>query len=398
MKMESCNGGRQRAGGIGVLAWALIFMASLEAPACDVPVFEYSMAFWQADAYEAVVFLDGEPTAEVRALLDEIRGKGVDGGGAANLRVVTVDVDKTPHAPLGPAWEKAGCELPWMKLLSPPVSGTLMEGATRGTPIRGTVPLQTIWEGPFTGANIAAVLDSPCRREIAGRLEAGEAAVWVLIESGDKQKDDAAAATLAAGITAAEEDLRFVRGAEPSEKIRPSYSMLRGSRDDPAEEVLVEIFLKSETDLAEHNEPMAFVIFGRGRVLYALVGAGIAGDNIREACEAVISECTCEVKAENPGTDVLMTANWQEAAQKLRKLFGEYGVLTGLSGQAALPGLSTVAVTAAARDAQAQGASNAEGAGELSRNLVILALVVVVLVAVVSLWLAARKSGRSEGA
>lgn len=395
--MESHSGCRRRLGGIGVAAWALIFMASLKAPACDVPVFEYSMAFWHADVYEAVVFLDGEPTARVKALLDEIRGKGVDGGGAANLRVVAINVNDMPHAPLGPAWEKAGGRLPWMRLVYPPVSGTLVAGATHGARVRGAIPVQAVWEGPFTGANIAVVLDSPCRREIAGRLRAGEAAVWVLIESGDKQKDDAAAATLARGITEAEEDLRFVRGAESSEKIAPSYSMLRVSRDDPAEEVLVEMFLKSETDLAEYDEPMAFVIFGRGRVLYALVGAGIAADNIREACEAVIGKCTCEIKAENPGTDVLMAADWQQVAEKLRKQFGEYGVLTGLSGQAALPGLSTAAVREAARDAQAQDASNAEGAGELSRNLIILALVVVVFLAVVSLWLAAKKSGRSEG-
>ncbi|MCD6404404.1 MAG: hypothetical protein J7M19_01100 [Planctomycetes bacterium] len=388
MNMENHSGERRRPGRIGVAVCVLVFMASLKAAACGVPVFEYSMAFWHADAYEAVVFLNGEPTAQVKALLDELRGKGVDGEGVAKLRIVVVDVNATPNAALGAAWEKAGGKLPWMKLAYPAVSGM---------PIRSTIPVQTVWEGPFTRANIAVVLDSPCRREVAGRLAAGEAAVWVLLESGEKQKDDAAASTLAGGIATAEENLRFVRAGESSEEIRPSYSMLRVSRDDPDEDVFVEILLKSETDLVEHDEPMAFVVFGRGRVLYALVGAGIGGDNIREACEAVIGECTCEIKAENPGTDVLMAANWQEAAQKLRKQFGEYGVSTGLSGQAALPGLSTAAVTAAARDAQEQDASNVEGVGELSRNLIILALVVAVLVAVVSLWLAAKKSGRSEG-
>ena len=66
--------------------------------------------------------------------------------------------------------------------------------------------------------------------------------------------------------------------------LRPARPvLLRVRRDDPAEALLVWMLLGSESDLAGQNEPIAFPVFGRGRVLYALVGDGITADNVRTA-------------------------------------------------------------------------------------------------------------------
>ncbi len=76
---------------------------------------------------------------------------------------------------------------------------------------------------------------------------------------------------------------------------------------------------------------MAFPVFGRGRALYALVGDGIQEKNIREACESMLAWCSCEIKAQSPGTDLLIAADWSRP-------FGGRMVkdpelpLTGLSG------------------------------------------------------------------
>jgi hypothetical protein len=54
--------------------------------------------------------------------------------------------------------------------------------------------MKSIWSADYTEANAKQMLvDSPARREIAERLANGESAVWVLLECGDKAKDDAAA-------------------------------------------------------------------------------------------------------------------------------------------------------------------------------------------------------------
>jgi len=57
---------------------------------------------------------------------------------------------------------------------------------------------------------------------------------------------------------------------------------------------------------------MAFPVFGRGRALYALVGDGINKETIGEACVFLATACTCMVKEQNPGTDLILAADWGE--------------------------------------------------------------------------------------
>jgi len=87
--------------------------------------------------------------------------------------------------------------------------------------------------------------------------------------------------------------------------------VIRVRRDDPAEDLLVEMLLRTEPDLMSYDEPMAFPVFGRGRALYTLIGAGINPDTIQEACLFLTGQCSCLVKEQNPGTDLLMTADWR---------------------------------------------------------------------------------------
>ena len=77
------------------------------------------------------------------------------------------------------------------------------------------------------------------------------------------------------------------------------------------------MLLSSESDLADRQAPMVFPIFGRGRILYALIGSGITPANIREACIFLIGPCACEIKDDNPGIDLLITADWQANIQTL---------------------------------------------------------------------------------
>ena len=76
--------------------------------------------------------------------------------------------------------------------------------------------------------------------------------------------------------------------------------------------------LHSESDLATkyRGEPMAFPIYGRGLILYALVGAGINEWTITKAAEFVTGPCSCEVKAGNPGTDILMGLDWNRQVKQ----------------------------------------------------------------------------------
>jgi hypothetical protein len=55
---------------------------------------------------------------------------------------------------------------------------------------------------------------------------------------------------------------------------------------------------------------MLFPVFGRGRVLYALVGGGIEPANIEKAARFLIEGCSCIVKRDNPGTGLLLDTDW----------------------------------------------------------------------------------------
>ena len=69
----------------------------------------------------------------------------------------------------------------------------------------------------------------------------------------------------------------------------------------------------SEDDLREEKpQPMAFPIFGRGRALYALVGKGINNDTIDAAGADLTGPCTCTIKEQNPGIDMMgVRLNWK---------------------------------------------------------------------------------------
>ena len=92
--------------------------------------------------------------------------------------------------------------------------------------------------------------------------------------------------------------------------LRLEFSSIRVSRNDPKERWFVESLLNSETDLKDLKEPMVFPIFGQGRALYALVGKGISSETIDNAAIFLTGSCSCEVKEQNPGVDLLMSADW----------------------------------------------------------------------------------------
>ena len=81
--------------------------------------------------------------------------------------------------------------------------------------------------------------------------------------------------------------------------------MVKLSRTDPAEEIFVKMLLGTESDLASYHTPLAFPVFGRGRALYALVGKGIKRKLIKSTCNTIIGWCSCTIKEDNPGTDLL---------------------------------------------------------------------------------------------
>ncbi len=295
-----------------------------------MPVFRYALERWSPASYEAVVFHRGSLSATQQSLVSRLSAEATSDGPPANIVVQTIDVTSNLLPAAQELWRSHQTNpLPCLALLYP-----------KGAPAQGE-----LWAGPLTEAAVSRLLDSRARRRIAQRLLQGECAVWLLLESGDKSQDDAAARLIQARIEHLQKTLRISKlEAEdvanrlisvPEGELKVAFSLLRIRRDDPAEEVLVRMLLGSEEDLAGQKQPIAFLIFGRGRALFGLTGKGINEEMIDEACSFLVGPCSCVVKEENPGLDLLMALDWDSQIAPRAVSSQEPPELTGLTANPA---------------------------------------------------------------
>lgn len=310
----------------GALALAVLGGA-VTAWACSVPVFRYALERWAPDPYQAVVFHRGPLTDAQKAAVASLSPDGLAGELHANLIPRAVDLDREENRQWQTLWQEQKSDtLPWVAVHFPP--------ATR-------IPVN-VWSGPLDAKALRPVLDSPMRKQIAQRLAKGESAVWVLLESGDKAKDDATAQLLQARLDFLMRELKPPQ-LDPQDvasglvsvgqdALRVIFTLARLSRSDPAEQTFVKMLLGTEEDLKDTKAPIAFPIFGRGRALYALVGAGINNDTIDDACTFLIGSCSCQVKEQNPGVDLLLAMDWDNQIQSQMNVERELPPLAGLAG------------------------------------------------------------------
>jgi len=297
---------------------AVWWITSAPAWACNVPVFRYALERWQADPFHLAVFHAADSEEFARDVLATLEERPI------NVYAEAVNVDEIE----ADDWRLAGVELdreklPWAVLRYPPRGG-------QAPPIA--------WSGKWDEETIALLTNSNARQEVVRRLLTGDSAVWVLVESGRQEKDEAAREALELHLTAAKKDLRIpgmddldyspTDPAEPALEPPPfqdpataiplkvDFSMLSLSRENDAEQAFVAMLLHSEPDLHEYaDEPIVFPVFGRGRSLWALVGAGINAENILESCIFLTGPCSCQIKHMNPGTDLLLDFDWQGALE-----------------------------------------------------------------------------------
>jgi hypothetical protein len=183
--------------------------------------------------------------------------------------------------------------------------------------------------------------------------------------------------------------------------------VLRISRTDAAETILLTLLLNSESDLHEYgSEPIVFPVYGRGRAFLSLVGKGINEETIMRMAGFLTGPCACEIKMENPGTDLLIAAQWMaaianmpvaepEPPPKLTSVFPEDLPPTG--GNAPLSTTETAAVSVGGSgdtDASAPRDQPVGTSNELSMGHVAIASIAAILaaVAVVSIIIGRQKA------
>jgi hypothetical protein len=333
------------------------------AEACSIPVFRYAGVYWPADGYRVRIMHDG-PMSESDGLVIESLRAMSEQPAAPNISVETFDMQGDTPDDIREAWRKLGQPSRPHLILQYPAS--FLFGAV-------------IWEGPLTPGAVAKLVDSPARRAAAERLIDGDVAVWLMLDGTDADRNEQVAKLLEGELAKLADTLSIPEQVDGtfglteddpvmSPDFELSFSVLRVAPDDPAEEVFISMLMHSEYDLPEYaGRPMVFPLYGRGRALYALIDAGITDRTIAAAGEFLTGACSCQVKALNPGVDMLMAADWEIMTEGIT-IEAPPIPLTSISGLSATGYEGTAGETPESADVADTGSALRQGASGISRE------------------------------
>ncbi len=319
--------------------FVLLGLLTSIAHACSVPVFRYALERWPADYYGAMVIHKGPLSEAENSLLEEFK-EGVEQDDVfLNVEVFTKDLadpeagelDKLLGDLVPEKLPAIALWYPWRMQREPPV---------------------LVWD--FSAETVSQLLKSPAREEIVKRIIDGDSAVWLFVESENAETNKVTLARINEELKAVEIELKEMQeeNIDPeTEGLVYKFSVMSISRSDPEEKALIEMLMKSEEDLHEHKAlPMVFPMYGQGRALFALIGEGINSENIRDVVGFLTGPCSCQVKSMNPGTDIMMPANWEKAI--MDKTYVSDEDLPPLSGETIEPDEDTNTAETTVGDAE----------------------------------------------
>lgn len=261
-----------------IVLWLLSAGAGM---GCTIPVFRFALDRWEADKFHLVLpaAISQEPATQ--DLLRPFRANGT-----ANLDIQTDP--RTKQARLLFSREDA----------------------------------EEAWSGEFQTETFQSLLDSPARQQIVNRILAGDSVLWAFVDRGSAED--------AQHIERIGKRLRFLEQAAalplqdpndpdsqlgPGPELKLKFSTLRIGAHDPSEALLVQMLAGPKgKDLIRHS--FAAAIFGRGRVLGAWKLDELDDAPLEDACLFLIGRCSCRVKNENPGWDLLLNVDWESALRQ----------------------------------------------------------------------------------
>ena len=321
--------------------WIICLLAGSAglALACDTPVYRYAMYRWEPAPYEIYYFHDKPLDDQATQVQKLVEAASRSEEKPANLFFVAVSLTDDPE----------------LKKIPPDVRKAWQDQQDRPVPSYLVVTPQgrKLYQGAMDEPILKAMLDSPARTEVAKQLAEGKAGVLIQLSGSDAAANEAAEKAtkeLIADVGAGKIELYLPPGMGEAaeggeEKANPGLQLgfTKIARTDPAEKWLIDSLLSIEDDLKTDEyagQPMLFAVFGRGRALPPFVGKGITRENLLECVYFLTGACSCTVKDQNPGMDLLFAENWWTVAEKLASTFGaEEGNETQLGAAQLFPHL-----------------------------------------------------------
>ncbi len=266
--------------------------------ACSVPVFRYGLERWRPDPYIIELYYNNSHTNELTKVLKTLRA--LDNGFSFIVKKI-----------------KTSNDFPRINLRYP-----------HNTGIRTNV-----WAGPMTVGNIKEILDSPTRREIARRIVSGDSAVFLLLKGDNEKKNKKTAETLSKNLPVIENQIKLPheRSDIPEEDLEIydtnvvfKLSMLQLSKTNSKDEIFINMLTRIiPAAVLTNSFPVVYPIFARGRMLVAMPSKDVKKRNLENLCEYIAGECSCEIKGQNPGMDLLFSVDWDSLIEPGINIFSD---------------------------------------------------------------------------
>jgi hypothetical protein len=343
--------------------------AQTGAKACNIPVFKNALEHWMAESYELFIFYKGPSKPDAKEISVRLNAAS-ESNEELNINVRWVDVsDAISDSAVAALWSGQKDAAPRAVLCYPaclqPVRAKAQvqtlpaferPGGCTPTKLDSDQMYQSVWSGECNSSELCGLIASPSRREAMKLLKGGESAVWLFVGCGDPQKDLPARESLEAQLHAAEMDLTLpdsesalmVGSAESriTNASHPHFSIVSVDRELAFEQGLIRI-LENAFELPSGRGPLAFPVFGRGRVFGALTEEAISSQSaIGAACKTLCGCCSCRIKVNRPGFDLLLSANWGEDDKALSTPANEQPIRAIKTAIDAAPALSELASAA----------------------------------------------------
>jgi hypothetical protein len=144
---------------------------------------------------------------------------------------------------------------------------------------------------------------SPLRQKIAGEIMSGKLCVMLYLKTDVAEKDTPG--------------LQILKNAVAASPFGETIRVIELSRNSQEERHFISMLLNVESDLKDIHEPMLFGIFARFKALEPLLAKGISEENITLMIDFLTADCSCLIKDNLPGTDILFTNNWENPIPSL---------------------------------------------------------------------------------